>query len=116
MGRAAPRQLSAALEGVLETSAPQTPLAAVQAAWQRAAGPAVAEQATPVSERDGRVTIACCSATWAEQLDLLQDELLDRLRAEIGAGVEVRSLRFTATGEGDFGSLAGTHGGGDPKT
>jgi predicted nucleic acid-binding Zn ribbon protein len=81
----------------MEDAAPATPLAAVQAAWPRAAGDAVAHQAEPVAERDGEVTIACRSATWAQELDLLQDRLRTRLNEELG-GEAVRSLRFTADG------------------
>jgi hypothetical protein len=48
------------------------------------------------------VTIACRSATWAQELDLLQEELLERLNgalseADRGAiDAPVRALRFTA--------------------
>ena len=48
------------------------------------------------------VTIACRSATWAQELDLLGPELLGRLNealSEAGRGANeatVRALRFTA--------------------
>jgi predicted nucleic acid-binding Zn ribbon protein len=74
--------------------APKTPLAAVQLAWSKAAGAAINRVASPVSERDGVITVACGSAGWAEQLDLLQDELLAKLRAALGGAEEVRGLRF----------------------
>ena len=87
-----------ALRRLIERAAPETPLAAVQAAWPRAAGEAHrAVQAEPVSERDGEVTIACRSATWAQELDLLQDRLRKRLNEELGAD-SVSALRFTADG------------------
>jgi predicted nucleic acid-binding Zn ribbon protein len=74
----------------------------VQEAWPGVAGEAVAEQANPVAERRGLVTVACRSATWAQELDLLQSELLERLNGALsGSGVEgreeaVSALRFTA--------------------
>jgi predicted nucleic acid-binding Zn ribbon protein len=80
---------------LVQEAAPETPLAAVQAAWPQAAGEAVARQAEPVSEHDGEVTIACRTATWAQELDLLQDRLRARLNEELGEPV-VKSLRFTA--------------------
>ena len=80
---------------LVQEAAPETPLAAVQAAWPQAAGEAVARQAEPVSERDGEVTIACRTATWAQELDLLQDRLRARLNEELGEPA-VKSLRFTA--------------------
>lgn len=94
MGRRAPRRISAALEAVLDRAAPQTPLAAVQLAWPRVAGETISREAAPVAERDGVVTISCRSATWAEQLDLLQDDLVVRLREQIPDGRSLRELRF----------------------
>ena len=99
MGRRAPRPLAAALERAVAPLAPATPLGAVQAVWTDAVGPAVAAEATPVFERDGVVTVACRSATWAQELDLLAAETLERLRASLPEGVEVRSLRFRADGD-----------------
>jgi predicted nucleic acid-binding Zn ribbon protein len=95
--RQRPRRAGAAFRHLVEGAAPQTPLAAVQAAWPRAAGEAVAAQAEPVAERDGEVTIACRSATWAQELDLLQDRLRKRLNEELGAD-SIKALRFTADG------------------
>jgi predicted nucleic acid-binding Zn ribbon protein len=102
--RRAPRPLSEALGPPRRRARPRTLLAAVQEAWPGVAGEAVAEQADPVAERDGQVTVACRSATWAQELDLLQSELLERLNGALsGWGPEgrkgaVSSLRFTADG------------------
>jgi predicted nucleic acid-binding Zn ribbon protein len=102
--RRAPRPLSAALGPPRRRARPRTLLAAVQEAWPGVAGKAVAEQADPVAERDGHVTVACRSATWAQELDLLQSELLERLNGALsGWGAEERkgavsALRFTADG------------------
>jgi predicted nucleic acid-binding Zn ribbon protein len=80
---------------VRSQSAPETLLAAVQSCWREAVGQQVAAEAEPVSERDGLVTIACRSATWAQELDLLSDELLERLNEAL-SGPRVTTLRFTA--------------------
>ena len=98
MGRRAPRRLSAAVGEALELVAPVTPLAAIQRTWAGAVGEAVAREATPVAERSGVITVACSSATWAQELDLLSDQILDRLRSELPDGVVVDELRFTASG------------------
>jgi predicted nucleic acid-binding Zn ribbon protein len=37
-----------------------------------------------VSERDGVVTVACASAVWAQELDLLSERVLERLTEELG--------------------------------
>ena len=99
MRRAAPRPLALALEDLRARIAPATPLAAVQGAWADAAGPVVAREATPVSERAGVVTVACRSAVWAQELDLLAPTILEGLNARLD-GIEVRSLRCVATGGG----------------
>jgi predicted nucleic acid-binding Zn ribbon protein len=72
---------------------PATALARVQAAWPEVAGPALADAATPVSERDGVVTFACRSAVWAQELELMAPDLQARLEAALGGGA-ARSLRF----------------------
>ena len=100
--RRTPRRLGSALTPATRRARPRTLLAAVQEAWPAVAGGAVAAAATPVSERDGVVTVACQSATWAQELDLLQSELLERLNGAVsaadpsGSKDAVSSLRFTA--------------------
>jgi predicted nucleic acid-binding Zn ribbon protein len=96
MRRPGPRPLSNALESVLPDVAPATLLAQVQAAWKEAAGDRMAAAATPVSERDGVVTVACESGVWAQELDLLAPDLLVRLEAALGAR-SVTKLRFVTS-------------------
>jgi predicted nucleic acid-binding Zn ribbon protein len=95
--RSKPQRAGAAFQRLVADAAPETLLAAVQTAWPRAAGETVARQSEPVSERGGEVTIACRTAAWAQELDLLQDRLRDRLNEEIGEA-RVSALRFTADG------------------
>jgi predicted nucleic acid-binding Zn ribbon protein len=96
MGRRAPRPVSGALRAAIEPLAPATPLAAVQSAWPQAVGEAIAAKAAPVGEKEGVVTVACSSATWANELDLLAAETLENLRRELPEGVSVSALRFLA--------------------
>jgi predicted nucleic acid-binding Zn ribbon protein len=94
-----PHPLASALEAVRADVAPQTLLASVQEAWSQVGGATVAAQAEPVAERDGVVTIACRSATWAQELDLMQAELLERLHEALQGGpfaTGLKGLRFTA--------------------
>jgi predicted nucleic acid-binding Zn ribbon protein len=95
--RAAPRPVGMALDALRARLEPATPLAAIQRAWPTAAGPAVAREATPVAERDGVLTLACRSAVWAQELDLMAEDLLARLN-EVLEGPPVRRLRCVATG------------------
>ena len=95
-----PQRLGDALRSVRADAAPATLLAATQEVWAAVAGPQVAAEAMPVAERGGVVTVACRSAVWAQELDLLQGELLPKLRAALSErGVEPATLtgvRFTA--------------------
>jgi len=89
------RPLSAALESVTRRTAPATTLARVQERWAEVAGPVVAAESQPVSERAGTVTVACRSAVWAQELELLSPDLLEGLNADLG-GPPVKALRFVA--------------------
>ena len=82
--RRAPRPAGEAFRVARDRLAPKTGLAAVQAAWSAALGERLAEVATPVSERSGTLTVECVDAVWAQELDLMQEQLLQRLREELG--------------------------------
>ena len=97
MRRLAPRALKLALEDALPAAAPAGVLAQVQAAWPEVAGPAIAAESEPVSEREGVVTIACRAAVWAQELELLGGDLTARLNARLkapAAPAPVAGLRF----------------------
>ena len=97
MRRLAPRPLGAVLAGVLREARPPGLLARVQGAWADAVGPAVAAESDPVAERDGVITVACSSAVWAQELELLGPELTEVLSARVGGaeGAPARlRLRF----------------------
>ena len=82
--RRAPRQAGEAFRVARDRVAPKTGLAAVQAAWAEALGERLAAVASPVSERTGTLTVECTDGVWAQELDLMQDQLLDRLREVLG--------------------------------
>jgi predicted nucleic acid-binding Zn ribbon protein len=73
--------------------APKTPLAALQATWDEVVGERIAAVATPVSERGGEVTVSCSDSVWAQELDLMQAQLIERLRGKLGERAP-KSLRF----------------------
>jgi hypothetical protein len=61
------------------------PLAAVTAAWPEAVGDAIARHAWPRRiARDGTLHVATASATWANELAFLGEEILGRLRDRVG--------------------------------
>jgi predicted nucleic acid-binding Zn ribbon protein len=94
MRRLAPRPLRVALEQVSREVAPAGLLAQVQSRWADVTGSVVAAESEPVSEREGAVTVRCSSAVWAQELELLSRDLLERLNAAIESPEAVRSLRF----------------------
>lgn len=96
--RRAPRPAGNAFQAALRQVAPKTPLAAVQAAWSNAVGEHLAAVAVPVSERGGTLTIECADAVWAQELDLMQESLLERLKAEVGDKAPT-ALRFRVNSE-----------------
>jgi predicted nucleic acid-binding Zn ribbon protein len=101
MRRPAPRPLSAALGGVAAGLAPATPLARVQGCWEAVAGPRVAQEAQPVSERGGVLTVQCSSAVWAQELELLSGDLRARLNDALAEGpgrAPIERLRFISGG------------------
>jgi len=91
--RRAPRPAADAFQAALQQVAPKTPLAAVQVAWATAVGDQLAAVATPVAEREGTLTIECADGVWAQELDLMQETLLQRLRDELGDQAP-QALRF----------------------
>jgi predicted nucleic acid-binding Zn ribbon protein len=98
--RRAPRPAAAGVRAALVRAAPRTPLAAVQNEWETAVGARVAAAAQPVSERDGEVIISCSDSTWAQELDLMQTQLIERLRERLGEQAPT-SLRFRVNKSGD---------------
>jgi predicted nucleic acid-binding Zn ribbon protein len=93
MRRRAPRPIGKALADALPRARPAGLLAEVQSAWPAVAGAAVAASASPVSERDGTVTVGCESAVWAQELELLGTDLARRLDGAVSSG-RVERLRF----------------------
>jgi predicted nucleic acid-binding Zn ribbon protein len=93
MRRLAPRPLGKALDQALPAARPAGLLAEVQSAWPAVAGAALAASASPVSEREGTVTVACESAVWAQELELLGGDLVRRLDEAVSGG-RVERLRF----------------------
>ena len=100
MRRLGPRPLDAALAAAAGKAAPSTLLARVQVCWAAAAGEAIAAEAAAVAEQSGTLTVECRSAVWANELELLAPDLVERLNAALGASDSgpVTRLRVRATG------------------
>lgn len=96
MRRRAPRPVAASVEALARRVAPATLLADVQRVWAQAAGPVVAAEASPLSEREGTVTVLCSSAVWMQEIDLMGPVLADALNEALGAD-RVQAVRCVAT-------------------
>nr|MBA3327666.1 DUF721 domain-containing protein [Solirubrobacterales bacterium] len=84
------------VEALAARLAPATLLGDVQRVWAAAAGPAIAHEAEPLSERDGTVTVLCSSAVWMQEITLMGPVLTAALNRELGAA-RVRGVRCVAT-------------------
>ena len=91
--RRAPREAGEAFRVARDLAAPKTGLASAQASWAEAVGAGIAEVTQPVSERAGTLTVECANAMWAQELDLMQGQLLERLREALGEGAP-EALKF----------------------
>jgi hypothetical protein len=70
------------------------PLARITAAWPAAVGAVIARQAWPLRlARDGTLHVATASATWANELTLLADDVLAHLREQLGGTDAPAKLR-----------------------
>lgn len=97
--RRAPRPLEAAFGRLADELAPETMLAEAQRVWPSAVGEAIAAEAQPTAERGGVVTISCSSSVWAQELDLMSPQIVERLNAQLPRG-SVQRLRCVAVGHG----------------
>ena len=95
MRRPGPRPVSIALDGLADSLEPPTLLAAVQRVWPAAAA-GFAAVSEPVSERDGVIVVACDSAVWSSELDLMSELVVKQLNAALGRPA-VKRLRTRAT-------------------
>jgi len=93
--RRSPRPAALALVRARDALAPQTLLAAVQTAWPAVVGAAIAREAQPTAQRGGTLTVSCSASVWAQELDLMGPEILERLNALLD-GSEISRLRCVA--------------------
>jgi predicted nucleic acid-binding Zn ribbon protein len=95
--RSGPRRIGSALDAIAEEVAPETLLADVQRVWSEAFGSSIAAEAGPTAERAGVVTISCAASVWAQELDLMAPQIIERLNATLRGG-RVKRLRCVAVG------------------
>ncbi len=95
--RRAPRSLQCALDDLSDELAPATLLGDVQRIWPTTVGPAIAAQAQPTAERGGVVTVSCAASVWAQELDLMAPQIIERLNVALPDRT-LQRLRCVAVG------------------
>ena len=90
--RRSPRSLGLAIDDLRDRVAPDTALAEIQRIWPEAVGTVIAAEAVPTAERGGILTVSCSAAVWAQELDLMSVDILERLNGLIRAA-RVHRLR-----------------------
>jgi len=89
------KPIGAALDRALDPVAPKTTLAELQRAWPAVVGPGIEAVTTVSEEREGTVTIECESTVWANELEMMGPQLLEKLRPLMGDRTPEK-LRFRA--------------------
>jgi predicted nucleic acid-binding Zn ribbon protein len=72
-------------------------LGRIVAAWPLLVGERLARVSTPASLRDGRLRVRCASASWAQAINGIELQLLERLDAQLAPG-QVTSITARAGG------------------
>lgn len=88
-----PRRIGGAIAAIRRSIEPETSLARIETVWTEAVGPGIASVARPVAERDGVLTVECDSAVWAQELDLMEGKLRQRLASALDGDPPSR-IRF----------------------
>ena len=95
--RRGPRSLENALAHLRDDLAPDTVLASIQRIWSETVGPGIAAEAEPTAERSGVLTVSCSASVWAQELDLMAPQIVERLNAAL-ATAPIQRLRCVAVG------------------
>ncbi len=95
--RRGPRSLETALGRLRDDLAPDTVLADVQRVWVETVGEAIAAEARPTAARSGILTVSCSASVWAQELDLMAPQIVERLNQAL-PGRMIQRLRCIATG------------------
>jgi hypothetical protein len=86
-----PQILGELLDGARVVSAERAQVVVDRDTWRRLVGDRVARRTEPGALSDGVLTIYVASAPWAQELSLLTNELLERLKT---LQLDIRSVRF----------------------
>ena len=89
--------LSSILEAILESlRIPHVAfLVALRKRWPEIAGTLVSRNATPLSLRNGVLTVVVRNHAWAQELRMSKIPMIGRIRETVGERIPVSDIRFT---------------------
>ena len=70
-------------------------LVSLRKRWPEIAGPLVARNATPLSLRNGILTVVVRNHAWAQELGMSRTTMIGRIRETVGDRIPVSDIRFT---------------------
>ena len=70
-------------------------LVSLRKRWPDIAGPLVSRNASPLSLRNGVLTIVVRNHAWAQELRMSKTTLIGRIRETVGERIPVSDIRFT---------------------
>ena len=70
-------------------------LVSLRKKWPEVAGPLVSRNATPLSLRNGVLTVVVRNHAWAQELRMSTIPIIGRIRETVGERIPVSDIRFT---------------------
>ena len=70
-------------------------LVSLRKRWPEIAGPLVSRNATPLSLRNGVLTVVVRNHAWAQELQMSKIPMIGRIRETVGERIPVSDIRFT---------------------
>ena len=70
-------------------------LVSLRKRWPEIAGPLVSRNATPLSLRNGVLTVVVRNHAWAQELRMSKTPMIGRIRETVGERIPVSDIRFT---------------------
>jgi len=70
-------------------------LVSLRKKWPEIAGPLVSRNATPLSLRNGVLTVVVRNHAWAQELRMSKIPMIGRIRETVGERIPVSDIRFT---------------------
>jgi len=90
--RRGPRPLAIALDALRGELAPETLLGEVQRVWHETVGEAISAEAKPTAQQGGVLTVSCSGSVWAQELDLMAPDIVERVNRQLSRG-QIARLR-----------------------